>query len=213
MMFNNIKVTETIKQGDIWMCDLGIPDPNDLRNKNIQGYKRPCIIVSNNEGNLHSPIVSLIPLTTRLNKKYPMHKVILKNCGIKEDSYILPEQYQTKNKSVLLFKIGHCDELAWRRVQEGLLIQQGMEKLLNNTSIIKKNIIFDKNRAFKMVASIEQTKKSIKNESRLNIRNILNENLELKIQSLKAYCIDCGEDINNYYCINNNSRIKKYQIC
>lgn len=211
-MYNNIKMIQEIKLGDIWMCDLGIPNKNDISNKNVQAGKRPCLISSNNDNNLYAPTINLIPLTKQLHKIYPMHKIIGTNCGLKVPSYILPEQATTKNKSVLLFKIGHCDEVTMKKVQEGILIQQGMEGILKNALIIKKNKIFDRNRVFKMIAAIEQIEKTIKHESRLNILSLLKENLEFKKHALNTYCEDCGVDVTNYYS-NSTNKIKKYKVC
>ena len=41
---------------------------------------RPSVIVQNNSGNLHSPTVIVIPLTTEIKKLYiPTHKIIQKS--------------------------------------------------------------------------------------------------------------------------------------
>lgn len=49
------------------MTDLG------YQTGNIQGKKRPCIIVSNDNANQHAPILTVIPLTTKLKKFLPCH--------------------------------------------------------------------------------------------------------------------------------------------
>lgn len=55
------------KRGSIFMTDLG------YQTGNIQGKKRPCIIVSNDNANQHAPILTVIPLTTKLKKFLPCH--------------------------------------------------------------------------------------------------------------------------------------------
>lgn len=55
------------KRGSIFITDLG------YQTGNIQGKKRPCIIVSNDNANQHAPILTVIPLTTKLKKFLPCH--------------------------------------------------------------------------------------------------------------------------------------------
>lgn len=52
-----------IKRGDIVLVDLGIHE------NSIQSGIRPCVIVSNDKANRYSPVFTVVPLTSRLNKK------------------------------------------------------------------------------------------------------------------------------------------------
>ncbi len=67
-----------------------------------QGF-RPAVIFSNNVGNLHSPNVIVLPLTTSLKKaNQPTHVILdAKNCGLRHTSMVLCENPQSVSKSML----------------------------------------------------------------------------------------------------------------
>jgi len=72
--------------------------------------KRPCIIISNNIGNQHSPTVNVLPVTSKMKKKYQVTHCILhpnKCNGLTKDSVVLAEQITTVNKNDISKKIGH----------------------------------------------------------------------------------------------------------
>lgn len=74
----------------------GIYWANLRKEGNVQGGKRPVIVAQNNIGNSHSPLISVIPLTTK-NKCMPTHVKISRNpqnSGLAYDSYALVEQLQ-----------------------------------------------------------------------------------------------------------------------
>lgn len=74
----------------------------------VQGGKRPVLIAQNDIGNLHSPVVGVIPLTSRPKKQMPTHVMIRASevSGLKTDSVVLTEQIQTIKQSQLEFRIG-----------------------------------------------------------------------------------------------------------
>ena len=82
----------------------------------VQGGRRPVLIVSNDTGNLHSTIVEVIPLSSRIRKAdyMPTHVTISADYenGLSSDSVALAEQVQTINQSQLrawLGRIAHPD--------------------------------------------------------------------------------------------------------
>jgi hypothetical protein len=52
-----------LQRGDIWMIDLGEPQGR------LQGGVRPCIFTSNNVCNNVSPVVNVVPCSSKINKK------------------------------------------------------------------------------------------------------------------------------------------------
>ena len=46
-----------IKRGDIIIADLGQHETS------IQSGIRPCVVMSNNMANRHSPVITVVPLT------------------------------------------------------------------------------------------------------------------------------------------------------
>lgn len=70
---------------------------------------RPSVIVQNDSGNLHSPTVIVIPLTSEIKKLYiPTHKVIQKSTdnGLDSASMLLGEQIRSIDKTRIQYKRG-----------------------------------------------------------------------------------------------------------
>lgn len=59
-----------IKQGDIYICDLGYCIGSEQRGK------RPCLIISNDILNNTSSTVVVIPITSKMKKILPTHFIL-----------------------------------------------------------------------------------------------------------------------------------------
>ena len=74
-----------------------------------QGGTRPVLIVSRNALNVNAPIVIVVPLTSRENKRrlYPTHvELSAGEGGLAKDSVALCEQVRAISKNRLMKKIG-----------------------------------------------------------------------------------------------------------
>ena len=60
-----------IKRGSIIMVDL------PLGNGSVQGGIRPAVVISNDKGNKFSPVLIVIPLTSRTKKPIATHYNII----------------------------------------------------------------------------------------------------------------------------------------
>ena len=89
------------RRGDIYYADLG-----ERQNTSIQDGIRPVVIVSNDMANRHSPVITMIPLTGRIQKKraLPTHVLIPQSVatGLSTASLALAEQVTTISKDRLL---------------------------------------------------------------------------------------------------------------
>lgn len=54
----------SVKKGGLYIADL--PDDAD---GSLQSETRPVVIVSNNMANKYSPVVTILPMTSRISKK------------------------------------------------------------------------------------------------------------------------------------------------
>ena len=78
-----------INSGDIYYVDLG------ENRHNIQGGKRPCLILGNADGLKNSNICQVIPITTAKKKSWvPVHMKVF----VSVKSTLLIEQIQTVNQ-------------------------------------------------------------------------------------------------------------------
>jgi len=110
-----------MRRGDIYYADLNPVIGSE------QGNNRPVIIVGNNTGNKHSPIVIVTPITGRLNKNpLPTHVLIPKACGLEHDSLALTEQVRAIDRSRLGNHIGRAGKNAMKQVDMALSLSVGL---------------------------------------------------------------------------------------
>ena len=101
---NNLEIT----RGTIVMVDL------PLGNGSVQGGTRPAVVISNDKGNKFSPVLIVIPLTSRLDKKYmPTHHTIEPSTinALTKTSIALAEQIITVGKDMVRNIVGTLDEI------------------------------------------------------------------------------------------------------
>jgi mRNA-degrading endonuclease toxin of MazEF toxin-antitoxin module len=93
------------RRGDIYLVDFG-ENIDTCKQKGV----RPVIVVSNNRANAHSPVITVEPLTTKINKKryLPTHVNIPLSAvrGLSSGSMALAEQVEAIDKNRLLGKKG-----------------------------------------------------------------------------------------------------------
>lgn len=121
-MRSNSKINPIVKQYELWLGN--IPSTED---SHVQHGYRPVLIVSNDTANTHSPVVTVVPLTSKLSKHHLPTHVVLHEQGLDKNSIALCEQIITLDKSHLLRRIGYVyksfDRLA---IYHALAVQLGM---------------------------------------------------------------------------------------
>lgn len=92
--------------GEIWMCHL-----ND-KNGSVQGGYRPVFILSNDKNNTYSTTLNIIPITSKMKKKLPVHVELWKyqHYGLKTPSTMLIEQIMTISSEYLDKCIGKVSD-------------------------------------------------------------------------------------------------------
>ena len=109
------------KRGDIYLVDLGKP------RESIQGGVRPCVNVQNNPGNFFSPLLIVLPLTTKLKKtNMPTHHVWRNVRGLDAVSMSEAEQPTTISKTQVVKYLGKLDKKQMAIVDETLRIAMGL---------------------------------------------------------------------------------------
>ena len=110
-----------MKRYEIWMADLP-----STPNTHVQSGYRPVIIISNDMANLHSPVITIIPLTSQKKKPLPTH-VLLRENGLNKTSTALCEQIMTLDKSRCRRRVGFiCNSLDRLSLRRALSVQLGM---------------------------------------------------------------------------------------
>lgn len=84
------EVENNIRRGDIYWVKLPLLDIKE-NIRELQGL-HPCLVVSNDEQNKFSPLITVLPLTSKIDKIYPF-QVLSKIQG--KNGVILVDQIRT----------------------------------------------------------------------------------------------------------------------
>ena len=101
---NNLEIA----RGMIVMVDL------PKGNNSVQGGTRPAVVISNDKGNKFSPVLIVVPLTSRMDKKFmPTHHTIEPSMinGLSKTSIALAEQIITIGKDTVRNIVGTLEEI------------------------------------------------------------------------------------------------------
>lgn len=115
-------------RGEIFLAEIINPS-----NTHIQLGKRPWVIVQNNFANTHSPVITAIPLTSKLYKKpaFPTHCYVVPlnytNTYRLRKSIALCEQIITLDKLPEYHAIGKITQSDLNKIDHCLKIALGLE--------------------------------------------------------------------------------------
>ncbi len=112
-----------MKRGQVYYADL-----NPVMGSE-QGGIRPCLIVQNDTGNLHSPTVIIATMTTQRKNNLPTHiSASPEDYCIDINTTILLEQLRTIDKSRLSSFVGRLSDSTMQKVDEALHISLALNK-------------------------------------------------------------------------------------
>ncbi len=105
----------SIKRGDVFLVNF---DPT----LGAEAQKsRPAVVVSNNINNVHSPIISIAPITSSLSRIYSFEVEIPTGTGgLKVRSKVMVNQTRAVDKIRLIKKLGHLTEEVMLKVGRAL---------------------------------------------------------------------------------------------
>ena len=110
-----------IQRGQIYYADLSPVIGSE------QGGLRPVLIVSNDIGNYHAPIVIAAAITSRIRKfRLPTQVMLDTSCGLNKDSMVECEQLRTLDKSRLKQCIGSLNSRQMWEVDKAIVISLGV---------------------------------------------------------------------------------------
>lgn len=127
---------------DVKRFDIVLVDFPKLDNESIQCGIRPALVYSNDMCNTYSPVVTVIPFTSRIKKCLPTHLYFnegyAKNIGLTVESTLLGECVMPVSKSHIICKMGFIRSGKVRsKVDEIIDIQLGRKKPDRISSVIK----------------------------------------------------------------------------
>ena len=111
------------KRGEIWYVSLEPAVGHEI------SKTRPALIISNDKNNEYSSTITLIPITSSIDKIFPFEVFISKeHSGLSMNSKIKCNQVRTIDKLRLLKLIGKISEETLSEVEEALLIHLGIKE-------------------------------------------------------------------------------------
>ena len=108
-----------VRRGDVFYARL-----NPVEGSEQQGT-RPVVVVSRNAINENSPVIIIVPVSTRKSKRkvYPSQVILKAGDGdLPMESVVLGEQVRAINKTRLGERLGHLSESAMRAISVCLKI-------------------------------------------------------------------------------------------
>jgi mRNA interferase MazF len=112
-----------VERGQVWLTHF---DPAfDVE----RGGSRPALIVSNNVGNRYGPLVIVVPMTSRVEKKrLPTHVWVDRAAsGLKVDSLVLAEQVRSVSKQRLVRLLTTLPAEVMAKVDEALKVAMSLD--------------------------------------------------------------------------------------
>jgi len=119
---------EMIKRGEIWLVNLN-PTLGHEINK-----IRPAVIIQNDDGNEHSPLTIIAPITSNIENIYPFNVFLEKGNGLEKDSKVLLNQIRTIDKKRLMKRLGKVNAETQLQIDEAMRISLGLAKVDHNTT-------------------------------------------------------------------------------
>ena len=114
--------TKQIRRGELWTVDLRPTIGWEI------AKKRPALIISSDQINSESPLVIIIPVSSKIPQITGFEKILLgkKESNLEKDSVILVNQIRTVDKTRLGKKIGHISEGKLEEVEDALKLVLGL---------------------------------------------------------------------------------------
>src|SRR4030066_1964179 len=112
------------RRGQIWQVSLEPVAGHEIEKT------RPALVISNDKNNEYSSTVTVIPITTSIEKVYPFEVFISgEDSGLPLNSKIKCNQIRTVDKLRLLKLVGGISTETIKKVEEALLIHIGIPKM------------------------------------------------------------------------------------
>lgn len=104
-----------IQHGTVAMIEL-------TQNGNLQGGIRPCVIVSNNKACEVSPVLTVVPLTSKTKRPLPTHVELYPSIesGISMTSTFLAEQITTINRTSIKRVMGVLTSIEIKLIKKAI---------------------------------------------------------------------------------------------
>lgn len=179
-----------IKRGMVFYADLGVGEGS------VQAGLRPVIIVGNGLQGKYGPIITVIPITSKVAKKRLMTQTLLINeIGLNRESMAMAEQITTISKDKLVSYIGRLRKSTMEEIDKTI------DAALALTDIREKEIE-------KQVEEVKRWENNINDLKDIVPKTALEQiklRYKIELNKLDNICNSNRKNINNYYIANINT--------
>jgi len=117
MSLRNQGLKNNIKRGEVYWVNLPLFDKSEKENiRELQG-RHPGLVISNDEQNKFSPLITILPLTSQVDKIYPF-QVFSEIKG--KTGVILVDQIRTIDRKRFDGKLGEVDMEMMEQIERAL---------------------------------------------------------------------------------------------
>lgn len=110
-----------IKRGEIYWVNLDPTLGSEIRKT------RPALVVSNDANNIHSGTVTILPITSNVEKIYPFEVFLpAGSCGNKEDCKVKADQIRTVDKRRLGKPVGFASSQILAEAEGAMRLHLGL---------------------------------------------------------------------------------------
>lgn len=111
-----------IKRGKIYLVNLDPAIGGEIRKT------RPAVVVSNDINNKYNVTVTILPITSNVNKIFPFEVLLPKGSGnLPKDSKVKADQIRTIDKSRLVKEIGELLPSQISEIEQAINIHLGLK--------------------------------------------------------------------------------------
>ena len=117
MLLRNQEIKNNIQRGEVYWVNLPLFAKSEKENiRELQG-RHPGLVISNNEQNKFSPLITILPLTSKVDKIYPF-QVFSELAG--KNGVILVDQIRTIDRKRFDSKLGELDFEMMEKIERAL---------------------------------------------------------------------------------------------
>ena len=117
MLLRNQELKNNIQRGEVYWVNLPLFNKSEKENvRELQG-RHPGLVISNDEQNKFSPLITILPLTSQVDKIYPF-QVFSEIKG--KSGVILVDQIRTIDKKRFDGKLGEIDMEMMEQIERAL---------------------------------------------------------------------------------------------